>query len=103
MTMTIENLDEVQPVDDHVKGLLRIARDGFGVKVDPENATRRQRIRAAIAFEDSSGASSVEIMAGMKLDGHTKANCLVPQMEYDELGRHDPIDHYSRLEHRYEP
>ncbi|MDD5191944.1 MAG: hypothetical protein PHH54_05030 [Candidatus Nanoarchaeia archaeon] len=65
----INPLDEVQPVDGYVRGLLERAVKKHNIKVDLENPTRRQRLEAALVLQnENNGWSSMEIMVGKRID-----------------------------------
>ncbi|MBU0958913.1 MAG: hypothetical protein KKB31_03120 [Nanoarchaeota archaeon] len=68
--MTSRHQNNISLVDNHVKGLLQIARDDYEVSVDPNSPTREARLEAAIAMHSlNAGTSSREIMVGRRIDG----------------------------------
>ena len=99
------NLDEVQPVDSHVEDLLKKAKR-FRLRIDPQSATRDERLTAALAYhEDRDVRSALEIMYGKRISGSDKEarEIGVLQLKIAINPNLDLREFYSGIEHSYRP
>jgi len=95
--------DEVQPVDEYVRGLLEHAKEKYNLKIDLEHPTRAQRLEAAVAMKDENdGLSSMEIMKGRRCGGSDAQDFLMLKMA--QLARPSPpVAFYNGFAHDYWP
>jgi len=101
----MENLDEIQPIDDYVKGLLEYAAKKYNLEIDVDKPTRAQRLEAALAIKDEdAGFSAMEIMVGKRISSDEPAAQNFGFLRIAHAcGHSDPEKFYAGFAHLYWP
>jgi len=117
----MDGLNDIQPIDDYIKSLLKYAKEKYNLNIDPEKPTRAQRLEAALEltydvnYKDPypyilPGYKPALIMIGRKLDSGPAQKDLIDKLyesEFIEMwSKKDKLalkKFYNQFAHNYWP
>ena len=96
----MSNLNEIQPIDEHVRSLLEEAKERYHLDINVGQLTRGQRLEAAVAMRDQEkGIYSLEIMVGRKINS---SDTVVAFLLFAQaVSPQDPRTFYDAFAHQY--
>lgn len=100
-----EGSDEIQPIEEYVRLLLKTAEEEHGIDVDLDNPTRGQRLEAALAMKDEAGGFySMEIMVGRQVNAREPTAEKFAELRVSgAINLLGPRVFYEQLKHQYWP
>ena len=101
----VDELNEVQPIDGYVRGLLEYATKKYNIKIDLNGPTRGQRLEVALAMKnEEAGFYSIEIMVGRRVSSDDpKDQPLHFMLLTQGMFPQDPRRFYEGFAHQYWP
>ena len=94
--------NEVQPIDEYVRGLLKHAKEKYMIDIDLDKPTRAQRLEVALAMQNEGhGFCSAEIMVGRRISSNEDDVTFL--LTTQKMCPQDPRKFYDDFAHDYWP